>query len=237
MRRLGVLVLALASCAAQPSPWRGVSDPDWSGLRQALETARGARPKQPWAAGVRATMREPAGRVIEARGALAVAPGRGLRMILIEGPGVTALDVWVTPERWRVAVPPVDLLRRGGSDAPPELPVGFLRWWFFGELRGTLFAATVERGRKAWLLRDGEAVLELHEEPCDRGTLLRVARRVHGHTELVDECRAGDLPERGDQVRYTDQTSGLEVDLEVESVAATPPSSEAFDDPEGKVGP
>jgi hypothetical protein len=238
MRLPGVLAFALASCVARPSPWRGATDPEWPGLRQELDAARAARPVQPWAAGVRATVHEPrSARVLEARGALAVAPGKGLRMILVAGPGATALDAWVTADRWRVAVPAADVLRRGGAEAPPDLPVAFLRWWFLGPLRGTLFAATREGGRPAWLLRDGDAVLELRLEACARGTMLRVARRASGRTERVDECRAGAVPQVGDSVRYVDEAGGLEVDLELESVAAAPPAPEAFDDPDGRSGP
>jgi len=93
-------------------------------------------------------MREPrSGRVIRGRGGLAVVPGRALRMILVGVAGVTMLDAWVTPARWRVAVPMLGVLRRGGADDPADLPIGFLRWWFFTPLEGRLFAATFDRVR------------------------------------------------------------------------------------------
>ena len=237
LRPGGALTLVLAACVAPSTPWRGASDHEWPALAQALDVERAARPKLPWAAGVRATMRQRAtDRELEARGALAVAPGRGLRMILVQGPGATALDVWLTPERWRIASPPMELLRRGGVEAPADLPVGFLRWWFFGPLRGTLSAVAMdERGRSAWLLRDGDAELELHQDVCDRGTLLRVTRRGGGSVERVDECRARAAPQVGDRIQYTDE-AGLEIELVLESIARTPPP-EAFDDPDARALP
>ena len=215
MRPWAVAAIALAACATPSLLWRGPSDPQWPALQQSLEAMRDARPKQPWAAGVRATLRHaPTGRQLEARGGLAVAPGRGLRMILVAGPGSTALDVWVTPDHWRVSAPPMDLLRRGGVDAPPDLPVGFLRWWFFGALAGTLSGVATEGGHAVWRLQDRGAVLELHEGGCDGGRQLHVVRRADGHAEEVEECRAGALPAPGDRVGRRGRFPGGETALQ-----------------------
>jgi hypothetical protein len=232
--RLGraVLVLTLVSCAAPPHPWREPTDTQWTSLRRALAEARAARPQQAWAVGVRATMREPSsGRVLEARGGMAVAPGRAVRVILVAGPGATALDVWATSDRWRVDAPPAGVLRRGGAEDPPDLPIGFLRWWFIGGLRGTLFAGTVDDGRELWLLRDGDAVLEVSQSRADRGARWQVVRRTHGRAERIDEQRAGAAPQPGDRIVYSDD-GGLEVDIEIESVSVEAPSREAFLDPD-----
>src|SRR5580704_6974926 len=122
------LVLALASCAAAPAPtWPTATNEGWTALKAALDQARGGRPSSPWAAGLRITMRDPAsGRVVDGRGAIAVAPGRAVRMMLVGAAGATLLDAWVTPTRWRIAVPPLDLVRRGANDEPRDMPVGFL---------------------------------------------------------------------------------------------------------------
>jgi hypothetical protein len=157
-------------------------------------------------------------------------------MILVGGAGVTMLDAWVTRGRWRVAVPPLDLMRRGGTDEPEDLPVGFLRWWFFTPFEGTLFAATLMQQGMLWLLREGEAVIEVRVGPCPRGERLTAARRAPHRTEQVDECRAVAVPRPGDSVRYVDEANGMRVDIVLESVAGVPPEEEAFRDPDAPQG-
>jgi hypothetical protein len=241
VKGLAFVFAAGLSCApAAPPPWPSATPQTWPILGRALEDVRDARPREPWAAGLRITMHDPrSGRVVDGRGAIAVAPGRAVRMILIAGAGATVLDAWVTASRWRVAVPPLDVVRRGGADAPSDLPVGFLRWWLLTPVAGALFAAAFTREGFVWLLRDEGAVIELREAvralpagACARGSSLRATRRQHGHTEKVDECRTPGAPTVGDSAAYVDEASGLRVDLVFESVASTPPASEAFEDPD-----
>jgi hypothetical protein len=183
-------------------------------------------------------MREPrSGRVIDGRGAIAVKPGEAVRMILTGAAGATMLDAWVTMTRWRVAVPPLAVVRRGDVLAPREMPVGFLRWWFLTRLAGGLFAATCTADGALWLLRYDGAVIELREEPCSRGTLLRARRRIDGGAETVDECRARAVPSAGDTARYVDESSGLRVEVLMESIGTEPPRDEAFDDPDAPLRP
>jgi hypothetical protein len=178
-------------------------------------------------------MREPrSGQVIDGRGAIAVKPGEAVRMILTGAAGATMLDAWVTMTRWRVAVPVLSLVRRGDVLAPREMPVGFLRWWFLTRLAGGLFAATCTGDGALWLLRYGGAVIELREEPCSRGTLLRATRRMEGRAETVDECRSRAAPSAGDTARYVDESSGLRVEVLLESIGTEPPRDEAFEDPD-----
>jgi hypothetical protein len=212
-------------------------------LRTALDDHRASRPREPWAAGLRVTLREPhTGRVVDGRGAVAVAPGQAVRMILVGGAGATILDAWVTRDRWRVAVPPLDLVRRGGADEAANtagMPVGFLRWWFLTPLGGTLFAASDAEGGPGghvWLLRDGRAVVELRDGACPGGRLLQATRRLAGRAETVDECRLGDRPRVGDTARYVDESSGLRVEVAFESIAAEPPDPAAFRDPDTEGG-
>jgi hypothetical protein len=149
-------------------------------------------------------------------------------MILVGGPGATLLDVWVTRERWRIAIPPLGRVLRGGRDEPPDLPVGFLRWWFCRPLEGTLFAAAHTRdGSTHFLLRDGDAVIELRDSP----RLLAASRRAGGRTQTVTQSRTAPLPSPGDAVHY-EAEGGVTVDLVVESLANSPPPEEAFVDPE-----
>jgi hypothetical protein len=178
-------------------------------------------------------MREPrSGRVVEGRGAIAVLTGQAVRMVLLGAAGLTMFDAWVTGERWRIAIPAADLVRRGGADDPGDLPVAFLRWWFFTPLEGALFAAGSTGSGPLWLLRERGAVIELRSGSCPGGDLLVATRRARGHDEEVRECRAGAAPRAGDSVRYADRSSGLEVDLVVESVADSPPDPETLADPD-----
>jgi hypothetical protein len=240
-RRAVASWLAFAVClpacssgaSVRPPPWPPADAQSWSRLSRELAEQREHRPRAPWAAGLHVTMREPqSGRVIDGRGAIAVKPGEAVRMILTGVAGATMLDAWVTLTRWRVAVPALAMVRRGDVLAPPEMPVGFLRWWFLTPFAGSLFAATCTEGGAVWLLRDGGAVIELREQPCSRGTLLHAARRASGRTETVDECRAGVVPSAGDTARYVDEASGLRVEVLLESIGTEPPRDEAFDDPD-----
>jgi hypothetical protein len=229
--------LVLVSCTPAPTAWRAAEPDEWPALRAELARLREARPSEPWAAGLRATMRQPrSGRALDARGGIAVAPGRALRMILVAGAGATMLDAWVTRDQWRIAVPPAGIVRRGGSGDPDDLPVGFLRWWFFRPLEGMLFAASRSQGTSGaedvFLLRDDDgAAVELRAGRC-----LRASRRRNGRTEHVDECLVRVRPAAGDCVRYQDESSGLIVDLQLESLATAPPDEDAFRDPDAPGG-
>jgi hypothetical protein len=224
------------SCSRPAAPtWQGADPATWREIRRVLEVERAAGPLHPWAAGVRMAMRESrSGRAVDGRGAIAVAPGRALRMILVGPAGATMLDAWVTPGKWRIAVPPASLVRRGDDGSEPgELPVGFLRWSFFRPLAGTLFAGSMRGGRVLFVLRDDDAVLEVRLRACDRGELTMTTRRAHGRVERLDQCRATSTPLPGDWARYEDETGGLRVDLTLESVAEGPPEEDAFRDPDG----
>ncbi len=233
---LAAMVLACASCTASGAAWPAPDPATWPGLAAALEHERAERPAAPWAAVLRFAVFEPIGRrTIEGRGGIAIAPGAAARMILVGGAGSTVLDAWITRDRWRVAVPPARIVRRGGSDSPGDLPVGFLRWWFVAPLAGTLVAAEATPTGDAWLLHDGAAAVELRSAPCgsdNLGHLLDATRREQGRKERVSECRTSAAPAPGDHASYVDESSGLKVDIAIESVATSPPEADAFRDPE-----
>jgi hypothetical protein len=179
------------------------------------------------------------GRVVDGRGAMAVSPGRALRLILVGAAGGTMLDAWVTADQWRVAIPPSGQVRRGNATASGrgegdarDLPVAFLRWLFFTPLQGTLFAGEREHDGFLFVLRDREVVLEVRLRPCDRGRFATVTRRSPGRVERLDECRAANGPQPGDWVTYRDDSTGLRCDLAIESVASEPPDDVAFRDPD-----
>jgi hypothetical protein len=225
---MGVLVASpLIACGAPAESWHEATAAEWPALRKALDDERSSVPHAPWAAEVRVTMHA-AGRTFTGRGGIAASPGKALRMILVGGPGSTLLDVWVTRDRWRMEVPPIGKVMRGGLDEPPDLPVGFLRWWFCRPLEGELFAAArTPEGATRWLLHEGDAVIELREA----GGALSAFRRARGRAQTVRQSRGPSLPARGDAVHYEDE-GGVTVDLVVESLAAAPPADEAFVDPD-----
>jgi hypothetical protein len=245
---LGVCVLLLA-CAPRRE-WITATPDTWPVLQAELARLRLAAPRRSWAARVSVTMREPgAGRSIHGRGAIAVTPGRAVRMILVAGPGTTMLDAWVTGERWRLDLPPLERVLRGGLDTPPDLPIGFLRWWFFRPFDGMLVAASPPastqtgaapdspRAGPTWLLRDGTTSVELHEDRCARGVELVASRRsADGRVERLESCSSGPEPSPGDQVHYDDQKTGLAVEITLEAVVEGGPPPEAFDDPDAAHG-
>jgi hypothetical protein len=241
--RLGVALALGGVCScAPPAPAeapRPVDAATWSSLRAALDSERAEAPRAPWAAGLRMTMREPrSGRTIDGRGALAVAPGRAVRMILVGPAGATMLDGWVTSTAWRIAVPPAGVLRRGGVDEPADLPVGFLRWLFFRPLQGALFGGSKGQAETVFLLRDGDAVVEARVGRCDRGEQLVATRRVGARAERLEVCRhAAAVPAADDRARYENLSTGLRIDLVLESVGRGPPDEEAFVDPERAAAP
>jgi hypothetical protein len=230
-----VASLVLFSCARRSAPvWQSPDTPTWRAIQQTLTAEREARPRAPWAAGVSVVMHEPrTARVVDGRGAIAVAPGRGLRMILVGAAGMTMLDAWVTRDKWRIAVPPAAIVRRGDLEEPRELPIAFLRWSFFRPLEGTLFAGAMHGDHVLFLLRDHDAVLEVRRCSCDRGELTLTTRRLRGRAERLDECRAASAPRPGDWVHYESDASGLRVDLAIETVAKDAPEEDAFRDPDG----
>lgn len=231
---IAVASLVILSCARHSVPvWRSPDTTTWRAIQQTLAVEREARPRLPWAAGVSVVMSEPrTARVVDGRGAIAVAPGLGLRMIFVGAAGVTMLDAWVTRDKWRIEVPPAAIVRRGDFEEPRELPIGFLRWSFFRPFAGTLFAGAIHGDHVLMLLRDQDAVLEVRRCSCDRGELTLTTRRVRGRVERLNECRAASVPRPGDWVHYESDASGLRVDLAIETVAKDAPEEDAFRDPD-----
>jgi hypothetical protein len=138
----------------------------------------------------------------------------------------------VSPQRYRVAIPALDRVRRGGEEEVADLPVAFLRWWFLTPLEGQLFAAS-EPTDPVWLLRAGPSVVELRTARCARGEGLLGLRRAGLRAERVLECRASPAAASiGDAAEYDDLVSGLHVQIDVESVAEAPPDERAFRDPD-----
>lgn len=178
-------------------------------------------------------MTEPTtGKHFLARGAIAIDPGRAARMMLLGPGGITAVDLWVTKDRFRFAVPAIHLEKRGGKD-PVEsqgLPVGMLRWWFLSPLGGRLLFARSAASDSAWILRDGAATVMLRSD----GSRFVALRRDGESLEGIEWLARGLVPTTGAHGRYIDGGLGLRVEVLVEEVLRADPDPAAFADPDEK---
>jgi hypothetical protein len=196
---------------------------------------RGGVSERPYALQLRVYMREPwTGRSFEARGALAVHPHNAVRMVLLGPGGVTALDMWLTRDRFRFVVPAADFKRTGGGDAADArgLPVGLFRWWFLAPLDGRLLTARLEAGGPTFVLREGGGTITVRARH-ERGHEHLVAqRREAGALEALEWIGRGFSPHPGDRARYVQDATGLEVEVMVEAVSPDEPDPAAFLDPD-----
>jgi hypothetical protein len=153
---------------AAPAPWR-------EGRRRLLDLRHEAQGAGARTLRVRLALREPrTGQVLEARGAVAISPALedgapeasgALRMILLGPGGTTALDFWARGDSFRFAVPALNLLKRGDASTSRAtlrgLPVAFLRWWLLRPAAGSLLWVGRAGTTDAFVLRDGDAIIEL----------------------------------------------------------------------------
>jgi len=184
-------------------------------------------------------LKEPVtGRTLEARGAVAIAPPDALRMILLGPGGTTALDLWVRGEKFRFAIPAIDLLRRGDASTPRAsmrgLPVDFLSWWLLRPASGTLLWHELDAEGDRFYLREDRAVIELHASRAGRLWARRTtfevkdARSRRIDEEIVEADRLG-----CGQVRYRQVSTGLSVLVTCEGEETSrAPSERAFADPD-----
>jgi hypothetical protein len=210
---------------------------EWTRTRELLSIARDGALERPYVEQVIVAMREPrTGKVFQARGAVAVDPRHALRMILLGPGGMTAMDAWVTGDRFRFVVPAISLERRGADDASAHgLPVGFFRWWMLHPLDGRLLGGWTHDESVLYLLRDGGETVLLREARVPHSGRKRVtaARREGDHVERLDWLgRSLTTPHAGDKARYVDGDSGLEVEVLVEGLGDHPPDPAAFADPD-----
>jgi hypothetical protein len=215
----------------------------WTTARSRLAALRGTESTHPYAVVLRVAFREPgSGKVVEARGALAVRPHDAMRMILVGPGGATALDLWVTREKWRFVVPAADFKRSGGPglDDARGLPIGFFRWWFLAPLDGRLLSAAGDERHPTLLLRDAASTIIVRDLDGPRGAHLIALRREarEDGKALVEalEWMGVDLaPRSGDRARYVQRGAwgaGLEVEVLVEAVVHGEPDPAAFEDPD-----
>lgn len=251
MKRLGLLVaaLALAGCGKAPlarSPYEIiVRDPpaevatkvpevsayEWATARDRLARLRRAQPERAYVERVRLAIIDPrTGRRYEARGAVAISPGRAARMMLVGPGGTTALDVWVTKDKFRFSVPGINLQKRGGTDPADArgLPIGLLRWWFLSPLAGRILFARSTPTESAWVLREGTATVTLRSD----GQRFVALRREGDTLEGIEWIARGLVPQAGAHGQYVDGRFGLRVEVVVEEVLPAEPDPEAFADPD-----
>jgi len=214
--------MALDALDATPSAWKA--------SRERLSALRAESPSASYVENVRVGIDDPRTKShYDARGAVAIDPHRTARMILIGPGGTTALDLWVTKDHFRFAVPAIKLEKRDGISPDEErgLPVGFFRWWFLSPLAGRLLAAHSEPETTSFILKDGRAIVTVR---ADRNQL--VARRREGqNVESIEWWSGGLVPRKGTRGRYADERTGLVVDVTIEDVAQVPPDPAAFADP------
>lgn len=241
---------AAAPRSPSPAAWRKARE-DLRDLRRSLLGLK------PHTRKLALKLREPlSGRTMEARGAVAIAPPEALRMILLGPGGTTALDLWIRGDRFRFAVPALDLLRRGDASTPRDqmrgLPVDFLRWWLLRPADGTLLWHERLERADHFVLRDGSAIVDLCASDdgsikARRTTWLSARRggdpgepgnpsqpsepgdpRRRIDEETVVATRAGCGP-----VRYTQASTGLDISITCEGEElSSAPSPRAFIDPD-----
>jgi hypothetical protein len=217
------------------APVPPVSQAEWTLSRARLERLRKELPRRPYVGRVQMGVVDPrSGRRLQARGAVAVSPDRAARLILLGPAGTTALDLWVTRDRFRFTIPSIKLDKRGGSDPAHArgLPVGLLRWWFLAPMEGQLLVARSSATETAFLLRDGAAFVTVRTDR-DRFVALR---RAHGRMEGLEWIARGLTPHAGARGQYIDGESGLHVHVVIEEVLPEEPDPEAFLEPDEERG-
>jgi len=239
---LAAMLAPLWACSSGPearASYPPMSAEEWRVARARLAELR-RETDVPRTLNVKVRLHEPlSNKVLDARGAVAVVPPRGLRMILLGPGGTTALDLWVEGDRYRFAVPAIDLLRRGDGHEPREarrgLPVDFLRWWLLRPTSGELIWAGREPEGERFVIRDEEALVELFVR---KGGAIEARRSSWTHGDDEARKRIDDETIFADQlgcarVQYRQASTGLEVTVECESERLGAPNARALEDPDG----
>ena len=233
---LGAAQLGCAPPAAGPAVAPAALEPPsgavWREERRAFARLRAEyEPARTYTMDVTLELTEPyTGQHVRSRGAVAVSPSaQALRMILLGPGGTTALDLWVCRDRFRLLLPAADLRRRGDASTPPSelrgMPVEFLRWWLLRPLDGQLLCVLDEPPGRRYLLRDGDAVVDLR---AGTGSRLELERRSPRDRERVDAAGPGCA-----SVRYQQASTGIDIAVRCEKLDPNrTPAAEAFADPD-----
>jgi hypothetical protein len=252
LKRLAALSCAalLSACASPVVRAPAVSQHEWSDSRRALAELRHRVPQKPFVEIVHVSMREPnTGRVLQARGAVAIDPHHAMRLVLLGPGGATALDVWVTEDEWRYAVPALNVVRHSkpgdfSADSAAGFPIEFFRWWFLEPLDGRLLFAERVRDDKdpilfrTFVLANGESTVTLKALYGPRRRAFLATRRDMRNRN-VDHLiwgAHGFMPGPGETATYTQAKSGFVVEIGVEEMSPDAPDQTAFIDPDAKGG-
>ncbi len=150
---------------------------------------------------------------------------------------MTALDVWAHPDRWRFAIPAMDLLRRGGRKADDAFPIGFFRWWFLAPFEGRLLTARARPASTLLVLREGRATVTLLHETTEGAQAGLASRREGQGLDRLAWLGKTLAPGEGSRALYEQPGTGLHVQVEVESLSDEPPDPAAFLNPDQVPGP
>jgi len=235
------VVAALAACAphADRSAEQPARPPGLQAWRQARAELRALqaryRPAEPYSMNVALELtQQQLGKRMRARGAVAVHPPAALRMILIGPGGTTALDLWICDDAFRLEVPAIDLRRRGDASTPATqlrgLPVEFLRWWFLRPLSGRLLSFIDRDAERRFVLNDGGKVVHLTAAAAaDR----RLTSPLHVQRLSLDDRETLRIDgKRCGRVRYQQQSTAIDIEVECEQLNPEAPPARAFADPD-----
>ncbi len=161
------LFAGLVACGGPVEPTTATAPPrgeQWRAARQELRALR--RTYAPSDGTMRVTVELEAGSgswTMRGRGAVARRLPGDLRMILLGPAGMTALDLLVRGDRFRMEVPARDSVWQGeNGDAEREgLPVAFLRWWLLEPLSGRLLSVHQTDDGPVYVLREGDATIRV----------------------------------------------------------------------------
>lgn len=246
---VGLLALVLiAACHPQARGGgdRGLSDRreversarstgEWSLVRAALGEWRESLPRAPYVAVLQARFESKrGGKVLEGRGMLAVSPHRALRLVVLGPAGVTLLDVWATPQAWRLEIPATERVIRSGAAGGGDrgLPVAMLRWWFLDPLGGRLLSGSVRRGITRVVLKTDSGVVRVAHDPAAPRERWVFERSETGREERMQWNGRELRPAAGGRARYASETSGVRAEIVVERIGAEAPDPEVFVDPD-----
>lgn len=212
-------------------------------------------PKAPHTKKVAFLLSEPiTGRYLEGRGAVAVAPPDALRMILLGPGGTTGVDLWLSDAQqdFRFSVPALNLTVRGklNSAATRRFPVDFLKFWLLQPVVGEFLWYERRGTADRFALRDAvqkDTVMEIcaifgtGADFRDTEVVIRRSRWSSPTPEGRSRCLDREvISARGllcADTYYTQQSTGLSVQIFCESIEENPPNPKAFSDPDAPVQP
>jgi hypothetical protein len=149
--------------------------------------------------------------------------------------------LWLHGEQFRLAVPAIDLLRRGDASTPRHekrgMPVDFLRWWLLRPTSGTLLWHVFRDTGSWFVLRDGQAIVDLHVARSGRITARRTTwedspDKPSGRRKIDEELIEADRLGCG-VVNYQQASTNVRVTVKCEAEETErPPNPRAFIDPD-----